>query len=555
MFLKGNVPTTGKFKYEHFIECLTKDLGCDESYTKKALVTARYLSHTHIEQLAKLTDNADYRTRQVLATFQKNESLINAKRDTILREEAFSRFQHCEMRNSRYNLASFHTSRIDHVLRSARKIISQILALPPEPKNLYYHFGPGATQLNRQPSVHEYFKFTNSEFSGSKHAYEMFGDIIVRDKRFATKQLLEQTDFDLLTSVPKSYKARRTISLAPELNILAQLGIGSALANRICKLPYLNIREGGQDRNRSLAREGSINGTYATIDLSSASDSLPLGLIRDLFVDYRFDNLFGWYRLFLASRLESFRYQDSTYSYSMIAPMGNGFTFPLETLVFFSILKAYQQSLSLEGEIYVYGDDIIVPTDFAMHAIEILHRFGFVINQDKSFTGGPFRESCGADYLSGVDIRPVYLRQTPDNVFDIFSLINRLRGRSHLWRSTLTDDYLLSLVPPKYRAYGPPCENVREYIHIRGLDTQTLRVRKHIKDGLLHYEDLGQSSIVDEAVLWKDIWLDERTLFYMSLASMDRHYSDEYLALPFYKREPRIPVRIYDPRIRFVRRK
>jgi hypothetical protein len=58
----------------------------------------------------------------------------------------------------------------------------------------------------------------------------------------------------------------------------------------------------------------------------------------------------------------------------------------------------------------VYGDDIVVHSADAENAMHILESFGFVVNRDKSFVKGFFKESCGVDAFHGVDVTPVRFR-------------------------------------------------------------------------------------------------------------------------------------------------
>jgi hypothetical protein len=89
--------------------------------------------------------------------------------------------------------------------------------------------------------------------------------------------------------------------------------------------------------------------------------------------------------------------------------MGNGFTFPLETLIFFSLAQACCESEDYE-KVSVYGDDIIVPVYAVPLLTKVLTSCGFLVNASKSFSSGPFRESCGKDYLLGTDVRPCYIK-------------------------------------------------------------------------------------------------------------------------------------------------
>jgi hypothetical protein len=85
--------------------------------------------------------------------------------------------------------------------------------------------------------------------------------------------------------------------------------------------------------------------------------------------------------------------------------MGNGFTFPLETLIFWSLAAA---CCPQDSDATAYGDDLIVPTECYPLLVEVLVALGFVVNLTKSYHTGPFRESCGKDYFRGTDVRPYY---------------------------------------------------------------------------------------------------------------------------------------------------
>jgi hypothetical protein len=73
----------------------------------------------------------------------------------------------------------------------------------------------------------------------------------------------------------------------------------------------------------------------------------------------------------------------------------------------------------------VFGDDIIVRKDSYDFIVKALNMFGFLVNDDKSFNVGYFRESCGGDFYKGHDIRGVYMKNL-DTSADVYSIINRL---------------------------------------------------------------------------------------------------------------------------------
>jgi hypothetical protein len=112
--------------------------------------------------------------------------------------------------------------------------------------------------------------------------------------------------------------------------------------------------------------------------------------------------------------------------------MGNGATFCLETLVFAAAAHAIRSKT-----VSVYGDDIIVDSDKVDDLKRLLGFLGFSVNADKSFSAGPFRESCGKDYYQGVDITPFYLRgigqNKPDQCHVINGLVSISKCHGNLW--------------------------------------------------------------------------------------------------------------------------
>lgn len=105
------------------------------------------------------------------------------------------------------------------------------------------------------------------------------------------------------------------------------------------------------------------------------------------------------------------------------ANMGSGLCFPVLALVVYltavdSILQnRYPTSRKrmniikmVSRSVYVYGDDLCVPSEFYSCVKEGLESLGLAVNDKKSYVKGYFRESCGADYYHGQDVAPVRLR-------------------------------------------------------------------------------------------------------------------------------------------------
>lgn len=253
-----------------------------------------------------------------------------------------------------------------------------------------------------------------------------------------------------MTTVPKNEETERTIAVEPSGNMALQLALGSYIQEVLASIG-LDIRD-QQPKNKALARRGSIDGSFATIDLSSASDMFSLPLIKMLLPAPMVLDM-------LALRSPCTTLPDgSEVELHMVSTMGNGFTFPMMTLIFVSLIYAVR--LKQGGprnwidwsKTAVFGDDIIVPTHEALDLIHVLEGAGFVVNTDKSYLSGEFRESCGGDYWLGRDITPFYVRDL-DCDAHVYVALNKVfewcaRENLLLWQ---TIGYLRSLVDGPFR--------------------------------------------------------------------------------------------------------
>lgn len=224
-----------------------------------------------------------------------------------------------------------------------------------------------------------------------------------------------------VTTVPKSYKTDRTIAIEPAWNSFMQKGLGRMIRRRLRRRGMLT--PDAQTRNRLAARAGSIDGSLATIDLSMASDSICVALCELLLPP-------AWLRLVLDLRcevgeLEGVDGLDQFVFYEKVSSMGCGFTFELETLLFYALTLAASEKGNA-SMVRTYGDDIICCSDDAEAVLEILSYCGFSANREKTFITGPFRESCGGHYWKGEDVTPFYVKEVPHLMSQVIDLSNKL---------------------------------------------------------------------------------------------------------------------------------
>jgi hypothetical protein len=205
-----------------------------------------------------------------------------------------------------------------------------------------------------------------------------------------------------LCCVPKNAKTDRVIMIEPSLNTLVQLGIGSFLKNR---LSHFGVDLRDQSINQRRARTASLNGRYATVDLEAASDSIALNLVLLLLPNDWFELLNNW-----RTRTVSIKRDRTHVELEKFSSMGNGYTFELESIIFYAASLVACRLSNTPLDVTVYGDDIILPVGAFSTLKNIFDAFGFKLNADKSFHSGSFRESCGEDYVNGINIRPFYKR-------------------------------------------------------------------------------------------------------------------------------------------------
>jgi hypothetical protein len=245
----------------------------------------------------------------------------------------------------------------------------------------------------------------------------------IRQEHYGSAHVVEG---NRLSFVPKDDTISRTICTEPSLNMFFQLGAGHVIERRLQS--RFGISMSTQPfKNRELARRGSLGLGFVTCDLSSASDSLSLKMLSAVLPSYVYNML----RLL---RSPSTSFKGARHELHMISTMGNGFTFPLQTMLFASCVVAAFSARGIRptyprgtecGTFGVFGDDIICPDSIWPDVKRLLDILGFSINHDKTFVEGPFRESCGSDYHLGIDIRGVYVK-TLDSQQDLFSVINQL---------------------------------------------------------------------------------------------------------------------------------
>lgn len=265
----------------------------------------------------------------------------------------------------------------------------------------------------------------------------------------------------VLTFVAKNAKTYRAIATEPPLNGVYQLALGDYIAKRLAKF---GVDLSDQSRNQRLAKEGSLTGALATLDLSSASDTVATELVYHLLP-------IDWALALSVGRSSAVLYKGKRIMLEKFSSMGNGFTFALESLIFWALASSCLPG----GTTSVYGDDIIVETAAVPLLTEVLTACGFILSPGKSFSSGPFRESCGADYYRGFDIRPFYQKNLVCPA-DLMKLHNFYVRHKDIERAEMVRNTYLH---PDFHIFGPDGYGDG---HLLG-DYTKLRKQRHVRNG------------------------------------------------------------------------
>lgn len=246
-----------------------------------------------------------------------------------------------------------------------------------------------------------------------------------------------------VTLVPKTMKTPRVIAVEPVCMQYIQQAILKWLVPLIENGKYTGGRVGFTDQstNGALALSSSRDRRFATIDLSEASDRVSLTHVNDMLASVpKFRDQV------MACRSTRAELPDGeVINLKKFASMGSALCFPMEAMVFFLIIvsrRLQERKLAvspkniqkMSRDVFIYGDDIIVPTDEAPSISVHLELFGLKVNQRKSFWTGGFRESCGVDAYDGNNVTPTYARhEFPSGRQDVNAIISWVSMANQLY--------------------------------------------------------------------------------------------------------------------------
>lgn len=373
----------------------------------------------------EVTENADisaiFAVRQVCRFFKK----IRLECSDSRTRATFSKFQQLEATLD--DLSSVSDTRLEHFARTCDTIWANVIGSNGfNPLELVPRHGPGATaekisgnakylSRNWHERLEEVFPFT-------EHLFSSLNQLDCDNTGYSSVKLLsvDQEPPVRVIGVPKTLKGPRIIAIEPVCMQYTQQAIARWTMRAIESHPLTkrSIRFTDQRVNQAMALRTSASKSHATIDLSDASDRVPLDKVRVMLRSVP-------HFLEAVEACRSLRAQlpnGDVLTLKKFASMGSAMCFPIESMYFYSVIvhgilwahKLPPEPLSIRRigrGLHIYGDDIIIPINETDIAYEALASFGCKVNTTKSFSKGYFRESCGMDAYRGESVTPIYLRE------------------------------------------------------------------------------------------------------------------------------------------------
>jgi hypothetical protein len=388
---------------------------CESIGTPRALSVWTMLKYEQWDELLRLEIDPrhyqdakafsdDYLVTEIL---KKNPRLpTGIDTDAVAIDKFWGAEKQCTESNARisaFNQGAILPSRdIVQCLEKAQSHIARILGPLSRSKlsfaEEHMRFGPGAT-TSLSGVVTQGKKYSHRALDATPRVlpFRAFG-FPEKWKPFAAEISLRRAS--KMRIVPKNAKTGRTICIEPDLNIFVQLGQGALIRNQLLR-SGLDLNT--QSWNQWLARV-AWEEDLCTMDLSGASDSICREAVWFLLP-------FEWADFLHFSRVDFVESEGKEVELAKWSSMGNGYTFELETLLFYGVLLGACEQLGLEVDyVSAYGDDLIFPNQARELVEGTLNFLGFKVNREKTFGKGIFHESCGTDWFMGHNVRPFFMR-------------------------------------------------------------------------------------------------------------------------------------------------
>jgi hypothetical protein len=338
----------------------------------------------------------------------------------------------CLTTNRRLVSETGSRTRFEPYIHTARRKISKLLGVfSTEKIRDHCGWGPGAStdlrrkeaQLDRKmcelpiPVTRSCLEYFKAELEGDLHwSSSILG--VVPEGSFSLLYDNFVIDEDCrIETVPKNAKTNRVIAIENRGNSFLQKGVGGFIRKRLRRV---GVDLDNQEVNQHWALR-AYEDKLATLDLKAASDTISIEAVW-LLLPYEWAEFLNSIRSRYAVLPDGARVRLEKFS-----SMGNGFTFELESMIFWALAQTVSEFNS--GRLVsIYGDDIICSQEDSHELVSLLNHVGFEVNEEKSFSDGCFFESCGKHFFQGRECTPAYQKD------DITSDLTAMRCANRLLR-------------------------------------------------------------------------------------------------------------------------
>jgi hypothetical protein len=367
----------------------------------------------HFDQAKHSIDDWRF-LRQVEAFFKKNSAFSDSKSCADAAQASFFEAEKaCAITNLRLDFFYSKRDLLDPDLRSwivkmeryIHNVLGDFQKFQDDLPNLVRVTSGATAHASRKDSLPQLKLKTKLHATRGAHSYLK---ALYRYFGFEPPVLVE-CHSNRMERVPKNWKTDRTIACEPEGDLPLQLAFDTYAKRRLRRF---GIDLSQQFLNQLLARHASVYDDFVTVDKKAASDTVAYNAVAWLFP-------WQWYCYLDRLRSPYYRGCFGKGKYHKFSSMGNGSTFAIETLIFAAACHAVGSR-----HFCVYGDDVIIESEYYDDYLRLTRFFGFTINTEKTFVQGPFRESCGLDVFRGVDVTPLYLRHIDGRKAILCHLVN-----------------------------------------------------------------------------------------------------------------------------------
>lgn len=431
------------FKYNEHEQLVNHELVAGDYHIPNPCITSKHPVWQKCPKDGVERFSNDYFCSEYLKKYKGLNLDVDTRRVALqkfISSEVACRISNMRIHATHYNAFVAKPRGYDAIISIASRKISSILGdFSFEAVWQQCGWGKGATTTLSGSSATIDNKVCEDQISVTSTCWKYFSNAVSDNYAFLSARGLDvsgpaclvESEFQILPggrldTVPKNAKTDRIIHIEPTANMFMQKGVGDHIRRRLLRCG-VNLND--QRFNQLAAQRCYITGE-CTVDLSAASDTICIALVYELlpieWASYLDDLRSKIYSVVLHPTGDPEKDKVERFLFNKWSSMGNGYTFELESLIFYALTKAVLEYNGSDERVLVYGDDIIMPSKYLTQLRNLFSFVGFTINEEKTHADENFFESCGKHYFNGCDVTPKYQKEVPETLHECYRLYNRL---------------------------------------------------------------------------------------------------------------------------------